>query len=106
MILLSLEDPKDIAVCGGGEWGRDLTHPKERLQIGLTRASNSTECEERTASMLEFEGICMGIAGGVGVGEKRNGGEIDPNKPIGRNHPMNIWIRFPGAWHNRVKQRG
>lgn len=32
MILLSLEDSKDIALCSERKWGRDWTRPGEQLQ--------------------------------------------------------------------------
>ena len=32
MVLFSLEDPQDIALCGGGERARDWTCPGEQLQ--------------------------------------------------------------------------
>jgi len=31
VVLLSLEDSEEITLCGGGKWGHDRTHPRERL---------------------------------------------------------------------------
>ena len=39
MILFSLEDPQDIALCGGRKRGRYRTHPRENLTAGSTHAS-------------------------------------------------------------------
>ena len=40
MILLSLEDPDDIALCGGGERIRDGTHQRKPLTVGSTKTKD------------------------------------------------------------------
>lgn len=68
MILLSLEDPKDIALRGGGKRVRNRTHLRGHLTVGSVQANKQYGMGGRTLGMRPrsvsmLGDICVGITG-------------------------------------------
>ena len=109
MILLSLENRQDVALCGRGKRVRDRTHLKGHLTAGRFRQENDAEREVRTVAMWfgavpMLGDICIGITGEPSTITKCGGRMgTNPTRPVGAGS-INYIGGVAGAWPSRVKQ--